>query len=118
MDKAPSPAKPQKIEPLVTNIPKPAAQQQPPSQTVEDKVNKAQSLLDELNREESHGYKLGSGAEQKQKPAEAPKKNAFEITDNYDDDFEYDIEEELPVEEEQPNSARNVADSGQGITVS
>ena len=58
------------------------------------------------------------GAESKKPEEPAPKKNAFEITDNYDDDFEYDIEEDLPVEEPQPTSARNVADSGQGITVS
>ena len=39
-------------------------------------------------------------------------KDQFAVTDNYDDDFEYDIEEELPAEDEQPASARHVETSG------
>ena len=83
---------------------------------MQQKVDKAQSLLDDMNEEETHGFKLPSHSKQQQPPKS--EKDPFAATDAYDDDFDYDIEEELPEDQDAQQSARQVETSGQGITVS
>lgn len=111
-DKAPSPKR--AVEPLsqisapkstVANVPTTAL-------TVQKTVQKAQNLLDELKVEEKQGYNLAADSKkvvQEEKPAAKAGKVTYEITDNYDDDdFHYDIEEDLPADDHvQENSARN-----------
>ena len=99
--------------------------------SVQQKMDKAQSLIDDALDEDTKGFQLNqnaaesqkhdlknklAGAEKEAKPKS--EKDPFAETNQYDDDFEYDIEEELPAEDEQPASARHVETSGQGITVS
>ncbi len=92
--------------------------------TLQTKVDKAQSLLDDMHQEETHGFKMPTGSNQQQQQAKAKsqksEKDLLAATDHYDDDFEYDIEEELPEEDDADAqaSARQVETSGQAITVS
>jgi hypothetical protein len=58
-------------------------------------LDKANSLLDELSREEKSGFKAEIGLNSKLQDEKSKKSS-----DNYDEDFEDDIAEDLPKDDD------------------
>ena len=79
-------------------------------------LDKANSLLDEISREEKSGFKAQIGLSSNMGLAENISKKSSE---NYEDEFEEDIAEDIPMDEEEDTNviARAIAES-HGITVS
>ena len=64
-------------------------------------LNKAQNLLEELQREEKSGFKIAdnskkSESKESENGKSRHKKSAEDDIDNYDEDFDDEIEEDLP----------------------
>ena len=131
------------IEPLSIGegiLPKEGASPQEEKTTTNKHLEKANSLLDELSREERSGFKAeiagldkGSSEYSKERSAEAPKRaggssppadekrRTSEVEDNYEDEFE-EIDEDLPMDDNDIEGSQlpNMAKIGEshGITVS
>ena len=134
---APKPAeKPvEKLEPIsMPNVSQKAAKVEDTKKT-DMHLNKAQNLLEELQREEKSGFKLNNDSKKNQvidmgkagkdtgAKSGTHKKSADDF-DNYEEDFD-DIEEDLPEghnddynEQDKATHSANIGGSGQGITVS
>lgn len=71
------------------------------AESMEDRMNRADKLLDEVKRESKSGYHLDdNNRKQSQSPAlkkDSGKKSRSDsdISDNYQDDFDEDIEEDI-----------------------
>ena len=125
----------EKIEPLsIQSFPKEQQKHDEKKKNETDlHLNKAQNLLEELQREEKSGFKIDGKNDGKKSDKDVhkgfdlesksrDKKSAEE--DAYDEDFDDEIEEDLPEGNNEDafdqEGARStyIANSGQGITVS
>lgn len=81
-------------------------------------------MLEEQSREEKSGYKAEFSSAPKNDYSKKPQKTEEEIADAYGDDFESEIDEDLPVDDllasdgDMNRGGGNAAQSLGGITVS